>query len=310
MSSSAPIPEALLRRLEWTVLRRLDGLLQGDYRSLFRGLGMDLAEIREYQYGDDVRFMDWNVTARLGSPYVRRFDEDRDLTAWFVLDLSASVHFGSGQATKLELLAGFTGTIARLLSGKGNRVGALIFDGRDQELVSPKGGRLHLLYLLDRILSRPPIGPSPPTDLRAPLMAAVDLAKRRSLVFVVSDFFSPPGWAEPLSYLARRHELVAVRLIDPTETELPDLGIVTLQDSETGEQIQVNSHSRALRARFAEASARREEALRAAFDRANVDVLELSTRDDLALAILGFAELRKRRSQLAGAATVTRRAAS
>ncbi len=304
--SSSTRTEALLKRLEWTVLRKLDGMVLGDYRSLFRGLGLDLAEIREYQYGDDVRFMDWNVTARLGAPYVRRFDEDRDITAWFVLDLSPSVYFGSGRAKKLDLLADFALVMARLLAGKGNRIGALLYDGKDQELVPARGGRMHLLYLLDRIVSRPRLKSSPPTDLRGPLMTAIDLAKRRSLVFVVSDFFSLPGWAEPLSYLARRHELVAVRLVDPLELQLPDLGIITLQDAETGEQVQVDSHDSGLRRRFAAASARREAELRTGFDNAGADVLELSTEDDLAEAILGFAILRKRRSQLAGGAAAGR----
>jgi uncharacterized protein (DUF58 family) len=295
-----PRPDARLRRLEWTVLRKLDGLLLGDYRGLFRGFGMDLAEIREYQFGDDVRFIDWNVSARLSAPYVRRFDEDREITAWLILDLSPSVHSGFGETRKLDVLLDFSAVLARLLTKRGNRVGALLFDGRDEELIPARGGRMQVLFLLDRLGSKPRLERSPPTDLRRVLMTSLDLIKRRSLVFIVSDFISSPGWSEPLSYLARRNEVIAVRLLDPLETELPDLGILTLQDTETGEQLHIDSHDRGFRDRFHAAALRREEALRAAFDSAGADALELSTEDDIAEALLRFAQLRKRRAQLAG----------
>ena len=293
--------DARLRALEWTVLRKLDGLLQGDYRGLFRGFGMDLAEIREYQYGDDVRFMDWNVTARLDAPYVRRFDEDREITVWLILDMSPSIYFGSGDVKKLDMLADLAAVLARLFSRRGNRVGALLYDAVSEEVLPARAGGMQALNILDRIVSRPRLELSPPTDLKALLMTALDVVRRRSLVFVVSDFISSPGWAEPLSYLVRRNEVVSVRLVDPLELALPDLGILTLQDAETGEQLQVDSHDARLRRRFEAVAARREEELRAAFDRAGADALELSTEDDIALAVLRFAQARKRRSQHAGA---------
>ncbi len=184
-------PDARMRRLEWTVLRKLDGLLQGDYRGLFRGFGMDIAEIREYQYGDDLRHMDWNVTARLSAPYVRRFDEDREITVWLVLDMSPSVYFGSGELKKIDLLADLAAVLARLFTRRGNRVGALLYDAAVLEAIPARGGRTQALLLLDRIASRPRLERSPPTDLRKPLMAALEMMKRRSLVFVVSDFEAP-----------------------------------------------------------------------------------------------------------------------
>jgi len=299
MSESPHKAENILRRLEWTVIRRLDGLLHGDYRTLFRGFGLDLADLREYQYNDDVRHIDWNVTARLQTPYVRVYNEDREVTAWFLLDLSPSVDFGSEQVKKQSVLAEFVTVLARLLTRHGNRVGALLY-GSDVDTVIPaRGGRRHVLHILHRMLARPAPAKSGATNLRDLLLTAIQVIPRRSLVFIVSDFISSPGWAEPLGRLAQHHEIVAVRLYDPLEMEMPDLGLLVIQDSETGEQVFVDTHDKGFRKRFAAMAERRENALRTAFRQAGVDALELSTSGDLADAILRFADLRKRRSQLA-----------
>ena len=293
-------PEHLLRRLEWTVIRRLDGLLHGDYRTLFRGFGLDLADLREYQYHDDVRYIDWNVTARLQIPYVREYNEDREVTAWFLLDLSPSVDFGSQEVKKRSVSTEFVTVLARLLTRHGNRVGALFY-GSDVDTVIPaRSGRRHVLHILHRLLNRPPPARSAATNLKDLLETAFQVMRRRSVVFVVSDFISAPGWAAPLAHLAQRHEIVAVRVYDPLERELPDLGLLVIQDSETGEQLFVDTHDRGFRKRFAAAAERREKEVRTAFREAGVDALELATSDDLVDAILRFADLRKRRSQLAG----------
>jgi uncharacterized protein (DUF58 family) len=299
MSPSAQNPERILERLEWTVLRRLDGLLQGDYRTLFRGFGLDLADLREYQYHDDVRYIDWNVTARLSTPYVREYHEDREVTAWFLLDLSPSIDFGSQTVKKRALSIDFVTVLARLLTRHGNRVGAVFYGERMDNVIPPRSGRRHVLHILSRMMARPELPRSGATNLQDFLQAASDIVKRRSLVFLISDFLSAPGWAKPLSRFARRHEMLAVRLYDPLERELPDLGLFVVQDAETGEQIFVDTHDRAFRKRFADASARRETELRGAFRQAGVDALELATDGDLVDAILRFADLRKRRSQLA-----------
>ena len=299
MSASPRTAENILRRLEWTVIRRLDGLLHGNYRTLFRGFGLDLADLREYQYEDDVRHIDWNVTARLQTPYVREYNEDREVTAWFLLDLSPSVDFGSERVKKQSLSAEFVTVVARLLTRHGNRVGALLY-GSDVDTVIPaRGGRRHVLHILHRMLARPVPKQPAGTDLKDLLETALQVMPRRSLVFIVSDFISAPGWGEPLARLARRHEIVAVRLYDPLEMELPDLGMLVIQDAETGEQVFVDTHDRAFRKRFVAMAERREKELRSAFRQAGVDALELSTSGDLADAILRFADLRKRRSQLA-----------
>ena len=290
--------ENILRRLEWTVIRRLDGLLHGDYQTLFRGFGLDLADLREYQYHDDVRYIDWNVTARLQTPYVRVYNEDREVTAWFLLDLSPSVDFGS-KTKKQSVSTDFVTMLARLLTRHGNRVGAIFYGDRVDTVIPARTGRRHVLDILHRVLSRPKRSDSHGTNLRDFFQSASRIMNRRSLVFVISDFISAPGWAKPLAQLAQRHEIIAVRLYDPLEMELPDLGLLMMQDAETGEQLFVDTHDRGFRRRFAAAAERRETELRAAFSQAGVDTLELSTNDDLVDAILRFADLRKRRSQLA-----------
>ena len=284
------------------MLRRLDGLLQGDYRTLFRGFGLDLADLREYQWGDDVRHIDWNVTARLQTPYVREYHEDREVTAWFLLDLSPSVDFGSGQVRKRTVAADFVAVLARILTRHGNKVGALFYGEDVDTMIPARSGRRHVLRILHSMLERPVPKRNQPTDLGALLTGAAHLMKRRSLVFVVSDFISVPGWQERLGQLAQRHEIVAVRLHDPLESSLPDIGMLVVQDSETGEQLFVDTNDRGFRKRFAAAAQRREEGLRAAFRDAGIDALELSTDDDLLDAIRRFADMRKRRSRLAAGA--------
>ena len=295
--------ETVLRRLEWTVLRRLDGVLHGDYRTLFRGFGLDLAGLREYQLHDDVRHIDWNVTARLQQPYVRQYNEDREVTAWFLLDISPSIDFGSEQVKKRAVLADFVGVVSRLLTRHGNRVGAILYsggkNGRIDAVIPPRTGRRHVLHILNTLRDTPELTKAPETNLGDFLKSALTILQRRSLVFVVSDFISSPGWTETLAHLVMRHEVLAVRLFDQLEMELPDLGLLVMQDAETGEQIFVDTHDRGFRRRFAALAAQREESLRTSFGKAGVDALELSTNDDLVETILRFADLRKRRSQIA-----------
>jgi len=291
--------EALLKRLDWTVLRRLDGLLQGDHRTLMRGAGLDLADLREYQHHDDVRHIDWNVTARLQQPYVRQFTEDRELSAWFLVDLSASVDFGSDRFTKRMVAREFVGVLARLLTRRGNRVGALLYGNRVDTVLPARTGRIHVLELLQRMAARPAEAAPGATDLRELLLHAHRTIRRRSTIFVVSDFVSAPGWERLLGQLAMRHEVTAVRIFDALEMDLPDIGLVTMRDAETGEQIVVDTHNKRFRERFAAAAERRETALREALARAGVDTLELGTDDDLIDAVLRFADLKKQRSRLA-----------
>ena len=298
---SAAGAESLLRRLEWTVLRRLDGLLQGDYRTLLRGTGMDLADLREYQHHDDVRHIDWNVTARLQQPHVRVFTEDREMNAWFLLDLSPSMDFGSGEQRKRQVSAEFVAVLARILTRHGNRVGAMLYGSGVDAVIPARGGRQHVLQLLHTLQTRPEQPDnknSGPTRLDELLDSAANLVRRRSTIFVLSDFISEAGWEKPLGMLAQRHEVVAVRLLDPLELDLPDLGLIPIRDAETGEQLLVDTHDAGFRRRFARIAAQREAQLRQSLTRAGVDALELSTDGDLVSALLRFTDMRKRRSRL------------
>ncbi len=288
-------PERILQRLDWQVIRRLDGLLQGDYRTLFYGYGVDFADLREYQPEDDIRYIDWNVTARMDTPYVRQYVEDREITAWFLLDLSPSVDFGSAQNQRLKraMLVDFVTTLARLLTRHGNRVGAMFYTSRVERTIPARGGRMQVLRLVNDLLKQPHLDKSPLTDLAPLFQAALNSIHRRALIFVVSDFISAPGWERMLNQLNRHHEVIAVRLWDRSEIELPDIGPVILQDAETGEQLYVDTRDREFRARFAEATRQREAMLSEAFKHAGVDVLPLCTEDDLVRAITQFAAARR-----------------
>jgi uncharacterized protein (DUF58 family) len=303
--------DQLLKQLEWTVIRRLDGLLQGDYRTLFRGAGLDLADLREYQHHDDVRHIDWNVTARLQIPHVRQFTEDREINAWFLLDLSASVDFGSQALRKRDVLAQFVGVLSRLMTRHGNKVGALLYSSQLDAVIPARSGRLHVLHLLHRLL-QPSAKPlhKEPTHLADLLMGALGHIKRRSLVFVVSDFISTPGWEKPLGLLAQKHEVIAVRLLDPAEQALPDIGLVTLEDPETGEQMLVDMHDKKFRIRFEELAAQCEADLYTSLARAGVDALELSTEDSLLNTIVHFIHLRKQRARGAAGSMHTHKEAA
>jgi len=302
MSTSRP--EAILRRVEWTVIRRLDGLLQGEYRTLFRGHGLDLADIREYEPGDDVRYIDWNVTARMDTPYVRQYLEDREITAHFLLDLSPSVDFGTTETLKRDQLVDFLAVVARLLTRHGNKIGAVLYAGKVEKTIPAGSGRMQVLRLLNEVQTLPRLQSAPYTSVSDLIEHALRTIKRRSVVFLVSDFFTAPGWERPLGMLSRKHEVVAVRLEDPRERELPDIGLVAMSDAETGESIYVDTHDARFRRRFAAVVQKREAELAAAFRRAGVDGLTLSTEGDLVGAILQFAALRKQRRAMRAAVAV------
>ena len=311
VAPAAGVAAARLRELEWTVIRRLDGLLQGDYRTLMRGTGLDLADLREYQLHDDVRHIDWNVTARLQQPHVRVFTEDREMAAWFLLDLSPSVDFGSGEQRKSDVLTDFVAVVSRLMVRHGNRVGAVLYgaggSGRVDGVLPARGGRTQVLRLMHRMQRpaqapvraiRPTAAPGPgETRLGDLLRTAALTLRQRSTVIVVSDFISEPGWEKPLGELARRHDVVAVRLLDPLEMRLPNLGMVTLRDAETGEQLRVDMGDPGLRQRFAHLAAQRESQLRECLALAGVDALELATDEDLTDAVARFLLLRQQRSR-------------
>lgn len=294
-ASPIETPKKILQRLDWQVIRRLDGLLQGNYETLFYGPGLDFADLREYQPGDDIRHIDWNVTARLNQPYVRQYYEEREITAWFLLDLSPSMGFGPPGRSKRRVLVHLTGTLARLLTRNGNRVGAMLYDRHVERTIPPLGGEKQVLRLIRELGRDYGSEAGSETDLASLLQAAYNTFNRRSLVFLISDFFSLPGWEKPLALLNRRHDLVGIRLWDRREDELPQAGMVYVEDSETGEQLYIDTEDPTFRHRLREAVQRREAALQEGLRRAGVDLFEMSTEDDLVRTVIRMAALRKHR---------------
>ena len=229
----------------------------------------------------------------MNTPFVRQYNEDRKITAWFLLDLSPSMAFGALERHKESVLGDFVATMARLLTRNGNRVGAMFHDNHVESRIPPRGGRIQVLRIINDLLKRQPSAGGSMTDLTPLLESALNTIKKRSLIFLISDFICLPGWARPMNLLSRRHDLLPVRLWDPREAELPDVGVVLVEDSETGEQLYVDTRDKKLRQRFREAGLRREADLSQTFKRAGADVLSLSTEEDLVQAVLRFATLRK-----------------
>jgi uncharacterized protein (DUF58 family) len=292
-------PDRLLRRLEWHVVRRLDGRLQGAYRTVFRGAGIDFTGLREYTLEDDVRHIDWNVTARLDEPYVRQYTEDRELTAWLVLDQSASMRFGAAEHGKDSVLVELAVSLGRILSRSGNRVGAILYDNRFQRVIPPRTGRTHLLYLTHE-LTRPAAAGRDgsggrTTDLAAMLHLAAATARQRSLVFVISDFIGDVDWEPALTRLSQRHEVVTIRIVDPMELDLPDVGLVFVEDAETGEQLLADTGDPFFQQRFREEADAREFTVASAMRHAGVVSHRVGTDEDLVEALVGMARESKRR---------------
>jgi uncharacterized protein (DUF58 family) len=312
----ATAPDRLLRRLEWRLGRRLDGRLQGAYRTVWRGPGIDFTDLRAYMPEDDVRHIDWNVTARLDEPYVRLYTEDRELTAWLVVDRSASMRFGhspgsgrspgSGNSSgpwagggqgKEAVATELAVSLSRLVAQGGNRVGAILYDNHAHQVIPPRTGRDQVLRIARELMRpQPSTGPGAITDLAAMLhLAASTAAPRRSLVFVMSDFIGDPGWDRPLARLAHRHEVVVIRVVDQAELELPDVGLILVEDAETGEQLLVDASDPFLRSRLAAQVEAREEALAEGIRRAGVDAHQVTTDQDVIAALVGMVRRSGRR---------------
>ncbi|MEV4538545.1 DUF58 domain-containing protein [Asanoa sp. NPDC049518] len=274
-------PDRLLRRLEWRVIRRLDGRLQGAYRTAFRGTGIDFDSLREYAPDDDVRHIDWNVTARLDQPHVRQYTQERELTAWLVLDQSASMRFGETPQGKDSMLTDLAVCLARLFTRGGNRVGAILYDNRAHRIVPPRTGRDHVLRLTDLVTAPTADRGGGSTDLAAMLKLAASSARRRGLVFVVSDFIGEGDWAGELTRLALRHEVVAIRVVHPAELDLPDLGLVLVEDAETGEQLLADTGDPLFRERLRAEVEARESMMDERMARTGVAAHRVRTDEDL-----------------------------
>ena len=287
--------EQLLRRLELTVTRRLDGILQGDYQGLLPGPGTEPGEARAYHPGDDVRLMDWNVTARTAEAHVRTPIADRELETWVVVDLSASLDFGTASCEKRDLAVAAVAAVGHLTARVGNRFGAVMVHAGGVATVPARPGRNHLLALLHRVAALPRADGGGATDLAGALETCRRVARRRGLVVVVSDFVGVSGWERPLRALAGRHDVVAVEVLDPRELELPDVGVLTLVDPETGGRLEVQTGDRRLRARYVEAAARQRQETATSLQVAGADHLVLRTDRDWLFDLVGFVGRRRQR---------------
>jgi uncharacterized protein (DUF58 family) len=286
--------EALLRALDVSIGRRVEGLLAGDFRSNVLGTGSELAMMRPYVAGDDVRRIDWNATARTGEPHVRVDLAERVLVSWLVLDTSVSMQFGTADRRKADVAEGVGVAIGHLATRRGNRLGVVAFGGNEPYAIPPRQGRVGLVGLLAALRSEPPADGPGSSTLAAALARTGALARQRSLVVVVSDFRGPRDWRQPLLQLAGQHDVIAVEITDPREQELTNVGLLYLVDPETGRQLRVDTRSRRLRERFAVAAATERGELARTLSSAGVRHVVLSTSGDWLRALVVF--LRRSRS--------------
>ena len=261
------IPREILKQVRWieiTTRGLVNEVFSGEYSSVFKGRGMSFAEVREYQYGDDIRGIDWNVTARTGSPHVKIFEEERELTLMLVVDVSASSQFGTRGRMKSELAAELCGVLAFSAIKNNDKVGLILFSDRIEKFVPPRKGRRHALRVLRELLYHPAEGKG--TDIAGALEYLARVTRRRAVVFLVSDFMAGE-YGQALSVAARRHDLVAVRVGDRREEDIPPMGFVEFEDPETGERTVVNTSGRAFRERFREMRERARERAEELFKR-------------------------------------------
>jgi uncharacterized protein (DUF58 family) len=289
----------VLRRLELEVTRRLDGLLHGDHRGLVPGHGSELGETRRYAPGDDVRRIDWNVTARLSEAHIRQTIAERELQTWLVIDRSPRLDFGTAGAEKRHLVLAAAAAVGFLTNRDGNRIGAIFAGPSSTTIIAPRGSRRHFLRILADISEAPRLDGVGATDLAGALVRANGVAQRRGLVVVISDFLVEPGWEAPLRVMGQRHDVLAIQVSDPRERELPNVGMVVLRDPATGVEHEVATHKRKVRERFADAAQARQARITDELRLARVDHLMLSTDRSWLDDLVRFVASRKARLAVA-----------
>jgi uncharacterized protein (DUF58 family) len=302
-----PAPDEVLRRLELTITRKLDGLLQGDYRGLVPGHGSDLGETRLYQPGDDTRRIDWNVTARMRVPHVRETIADRELETWLLIDQSASLDFGTAQCEKRDLVLNAAGAVGFLTTRNGNRLGAMLLrPGQEPAIVPALTGRVHLQAVLHRMITAPRIDGAGPTHLATGIERLGGAMRRRGLAVVISDWLDPTSWQMPLRRLGVRHDVLAVEVLDPRELALADVGLLELVDPETGHVFEVQTSDAGLRERFATTAAEQRATIARDIRAAGADHLQLRTDQDWLLDLVRFVVSRRRNRQSVAPSIVVR----
>lgn len=281
-----------IRRIELRTRRLVDASFSGQYHSVFKGRGMNFQEVREYAPGDEIRSIDWNVTARMNTPFVKKFTEERELTVMLVVDASASGNFGSIEDSKRELAAEVAAILAFSAINNNDKVGLLLFSDDVELFIAPKKGRQHTLRLIREMLYFEPQGKG--TNISKALEYMNKLITRRAVVFLISDFLSP-DFTKQLTVAGKRHDVVAMPISDPGEEKLPDVGLITFEDAETGEQIEINTSSYSVRNRFAVQEAKRREELDKILRSRGIDIVPLATDKDYLIPLRNFFEQRERR---------------
>jgi len=290
------IPQEILkkiRRIEIRTRRLVADVFSGEYQSVFKGRGMEFTEVREYLPGDDIRSIDWNVTARTGTPYIKKFEEERELTIMFVVDASGSGAFGSVSRFKAELAAELCAVLAFSATRNNDRVGLVMFSDRIEKVVPPQKGRRHVLRVVRELLYSKPEGTG--TDIPMALDYLANVVRRHAVVFLVSDF-QTSGYDRALAVANRRYDLIAVDVSDPREQELPRVGLVELEDAETGERISVDAGDRKFAERFAQEMERVRAEKEQGFRRLGVDRIEVSTDRPYVEPLERFFRMRARRA--------------
>ncbi len=283
---------AKIRRIEITTRNLVSELFSGEYHSLFKGQGLEFSEVREYQFGDSFRQIDWNVSARMGFPYIKKFEETRELNVLFLVDASASTLFGTRSMLKSEEITEVTAVLSFSALSNNDKVGLLLFTDEVEKYIPPRKGRKTALRILRDILYFQPQHTR--TNIRQAVEYLYRLTSKRSIVFVISDF-ADEGWESALGILARKHDVVGMRIVDPAEMELPDAGLMYVRDPETNEKLAVDYGSPAVRRRYAELAAAREQALAKTFQRLRMDMITLRTDQSYTKELLQFFKLRIRR---------------
>jgi uncharacterized protein (DUF58 family) len=281
-----------IRTLEIKTKGLVETVFAGDYHSVFKGRGMNFEDVREYQPGDEIRAIDWNVTARLGTAFVKKFTEERELTVMLIVDVSASGNFGSATQSKRELAAEVACLLAFSAIRNNDKVGLILFTDRVELFISPKKGRSHTLRLIREILFFEPAGRG--TDPALALDYLNKVVTRRAVVFFISDF-QAPDFSHTLAVSGRRHDFIAVQIQDEREQVLPNVGIIRLEDAETGEQIEINTADRGTRTRFSDLADEKAHELSRTLRRNNIDAITLRTSEDYLPALRSFFKLRERR---------------
>jgi uncharacterized protein (DUF58 family) len=284
-----------IRTLEIKTRGLVETVFAGNYHSVFKGRGMNFEDVREYQPGDEIRAIDWNVTARLGNAFVKKFTEERELTVMLIVDVSASGNFGSAQQSKRELAAEVACLLAFSAIRNNDKVGLLLFTDRVELFIPPKKGRSHTLRLIREILFFEPVGRG--TDPALALDYLNKIVTRRAVAFFISDF-QAPDFSHALAVSARRHDFIAVHVQDERETVLPNVGMIALEDAETGEQIEINTADRGIRARYGDLAEENARALARTLRRNNIDAITLRTSEDYLPALRAFFKLRERRANI------------